>query len=144
MLGRGWASGWDRLARWQGAFYLASGLWPLVHLPSFEAVTGRKRERWLVRTVGALIAVGGAALAAAGARRTVTGELALLGAGSAAALGAIDVWYGGVRRRIAPVYLADAVVEAGLVAAWLALAPPRRVALRGRRRGAADGAEVTA
>jgi hypothetical protein len=105
------------LAFGQGLFFVASGLWPIVHLPSFEKVTGPKPEGWLVKTVGALIAVGGAALAVA-SRRTVTREWALLGAGSALALATVDVWYAGVRRRIAPVYLLDAAVELGLAAAW--------------------------
>ncbi len=69
----------------------------------------------------------GAALIVAGARRAVQPPEAVLGAGSAAALAAVDLWYAGVRRRIAPVYLADAAVELGLVAAWVAaLAAPAR------------------
>ena len=31
----------------QGAFYAVSGLWSIVHLRSFEAVTGPKRDDWL-------------------------------------------------------------------------------------------------
>ncbi len=46
----------------QGAFWLASGAWPLVHYPSFEAVTGPKEDDWLVKTIGGLIAVVGATL----------------------------------------------------------------------------------
>jgi hypothetical protein len=111
-----------RLAVGQGAFFVASGLWPIVHLRSFEAVTGPKPERWLVKTVGALIAVAGAALIVAGARRTVGPEAAVLGAGSAGALALVDLWYAGLRRRIAPVYLADAAVELALVAGWAASA----------------------
>ena len=38
----------------QGVFYLATGLWPIVHLPSFERVTGRKKEKWLVKAMGGL------------------------------------------------------------------------------------------
>jgi hypothetical protein len=44
----------DRVTHMQGAYYLVSGLWPLLHFTSFEAFTGRKRDRWLVRTVGLL------------------------------------------------------------------------------------------
>jgi hypothetical protein len=110
------------LAVGQGAFFVGSGLWPIVHLDSFEAVTGPKLEGWLVKTVGALIAVAGAALLVAGRRPTVGPEAAVLGAGSAAALAAIDLWYAGRRRRIAPVYLADAAVELGIVAGWAAAA----------------------
>jgi hypothetical protein len=46
-----------RLIAFQAAYYLATGLWPLVHLPSFEAVTGPKTDDWLVHMVGLLAAV---------------------------------------------------------------------------------------
>jgi hypothetical protein len=108
------------LARAQGAYFLATGLWPLVHMPSFLRVTGPKRDVWLVRTVGALIAVTGATILSAAQRNRVTGEIAFLAAGTAGALGAVDTIYT-VRGRIPPVYLLDAVAEAGLVALWLGL-----------------------
>src|SRR5947209_19342813 len=57
-----------RLAMAQGAFFALSGMWPIVHLRSFEAVTGPKLEGWLVKTVGGLLTVVGAALFSAGAR----------------------------------------------------------------------------
>lgn len=107
----------NRLALAQGAFYVATGVWPLVHLPSFEAVTGPKPERWLVKTVGGLIAVVGGTVAAAGLRRRVTPEIAATAAGCAAVLALIDIVYVS-KRRIAPVYLLDAVAEGALVAAW--------------------------
>jgi hypothetical protein len=37
-------------------------------MPSFEAVTGPKRERWLVRTVGVLVLAIGGTLTLAAAR----------------------------------------------------------------------------
>lgn len=106
-----------RLAVAQGTYFAATGVWPLVHEASFEAVTGPKRERWLVKAVGVAVAAIGATLALAGARGRVTPELRLLGAASAAGLGAVDAIYAGARR-ISPVYLADAVVEAAIVGAW--------------------------
>ena len=111
------------LALTQGAYFLATGVWPLMHLPSFEAVTGRKTDKWLVRTVGILVAVVGGALVSAGARGRVTPEIAALAAGTAAGLGAIDTVYGG-SGRISRIYLADAAVEGLLVLAWLAAARP--------------------
>ena len=101
----------------QGGFDVVTGLWPIVHLRSFEAVTGPKLEGWLVKTVGALITVIGGTLLAAGLRRRVTPEIRLLGVGSAAAFTLVDVIYT-AKRRIAPVYLLDAVVEVGLIAGW--------------------------
>lgn len=115
------ASAADALAVAQGAFYLATGVWPLLHMRSFEAVTGEKTDDWLVETVGALLTVGGAVMMMAGLRRRVTPEIALLAAGSAAALTAIDVIYT-ARRVIRPVYLLDAAAELGLIAAWAAVA----------------------
>jgi hypothetical protein len=48
------------ILRIQGGCYAATGTLPLVHLRSFEAVTGPKRDHWLVRTVGLMAAVMGA------------------------------------------------------------------------------------
>lgn len=105
------------LALTQGVYFAATGIWPLVHMRSFEQVTGPKVDKWLVRTVGVLVAVIGGALTSAAVRRKITAETAALAIGSAAGLGAIDVFYSG-KGRIPPIYLADAAVEGGLIAAW--------------------------
>jgi hypothetical protein len=34
------------------AQWRVTGVWPIPHLQSFEAVTGPKKERWLVKTMG--------------------------------------------------------------------------------------------
>ncbi|MDQ4075670.1 MAG: hypothetical protein M3220_05400 [Chloroflexota bacterium] len=105
------------LATVQGLYYLVTGIWPLVHLRSFEAVSGPKRDDWLVKTVGVLIAVVGAVLLLAAARRRASFELSLLAAGSAAGLTGIDLVYV-ARGTIPPVYLLDALGEIGLLAGW--------------------------
>jgi len=105
----------------QGTFFVATGAWPLLHMPSFEALTGPKIDRWLVKTVGVLVTVTGAAIASAGVRRRITPETRLLAMASSLGLAAIDVAYAR-RRRISRVYLLDAAAEAGLVAAWLTAA----------------------
>jgi hypothetical protein len=110
------------VAAGQAALYAATGIWPLVHMASFEAVTGPKRERWLVRTVGVLVAGIGATLALAAWRRSFGPEIRLLGGASAAGLAAVDLWYAGVRRRISPIYLADAAAEIALGVAWAVFA----------------------
>src|SRR5215475_2368904 len=46
----------------QGAYLLATGVWPVVHLRSFEWTTGPKLEGWLVKTLGGLIAAIGTTL----------------------------------------------------------------------------------
>ena len=111
------------LALAQGVYFLTTGVWPLVHMPSFLHVTGKKHDLWLVCTVGALIAVVGATVLSAGGRNRVTPEIALLAGGTAAALGAIDFIYTS-RGRIPPVYLLDGIAEAALVTAWLRRAAP--------------------
>ncbi len=108
----------DRLAVAQGLYYTVTGLWPLLSMGTFKAVTGPKQDRWLVRTVAVLVTVVGAATGLAGLRRRRTPEIALMAGGSAAGLGAIDAWYGG-RGRISRLYLLDAAAEAALVGAWL-------------------------
>ena len=109
------------LALAQGLYFGLTGLWPILHLRSFEAVTGPKPEGWLVKTVGGLLVAIGVGLSASSRRRRVARESALIAAASAAALAVVDVWYAGVRRRISPVYLADAPVEAAVVASWIAV-----------------------
>ena len=111
-------SGLRVVALVHGVYYLVTGIWPLIHMPSFELISGPKREHWLVRAAGALIAVIGGVLLLAGWRRQAQPETPLLGIGSAAALGAIDTVYA-VRRVISRVYLGDAVVEACLIAGWI-------------------------
>src|SRR5438876_11959918 len=92
----------------QGLYYLATGVWPLVHMESFLAVTGPKTDLWLVRTVGVLVAVIGAVLLLAGVRRHAGAEIRTLAIGAALGLTAVAVIYvnlGG----IPPVYLLDAI-----------------------------------
>ncbi|HVM24618.1 MAG TPA: hypothetical protein VM253_04405 [Candidatus Limnocylindrales bacterium] len=99
-------------------YYVVSGIWPLVAYRSFEAITGPKREPWLVKMVGLLTVVIGATIATdPGGRTRQTRRLAI---GAAASYAAVDMWYAGVRRRISAVYLLDAVAELGLIAGWLA------------------------
>ncbi len=121
------------LAGAQGFFYVTTGLWPIVHLRSFEAVTGRKRDKWLVKTVGLLITCIGAALLAS-SRSRVSKPLVLLGASTPAALAGIDIVYR-AKRTIPTVYLLDAAVELGLAAAWglCSVRPRRPVSARSRQ-----------
>lgn len=103
----------------QSAFFGIGGLWAIVGRRSFEAISGRKVDYWLVRTVGGLLVVVGAVLANAARRNRVTPEIAWLGIGSSAVLTAIDLVYT-AKRRISPVYLLDAVANTLLIAGWTA------------------------
>jgi 4-amino-4-deoxy-L-arabinose transferase-like glycosyltransferase len=102
----------------QGVYYLASGIWPLVSIRTFERVTGPKADDWLVKTVGALAAVIGAVLVVRSVAREAPPD-PVLGAAAAAAFAAVDVNYV-ARRRISPIYLADAIAELALIAGWAA------------------------
>ena len=104
----------------QGAYYALSGLWPLISYRTFARVTGSKTDVWLVRTVGVLAMVIGAALLTAALQQTGVAAVWTLAMGSATAFAVIDVVYVAARR-IAPVYLLDAGVEI-ILAVLLALA----------------------
>ncbi|MDB5073683.1 MAG: hypothetical protein JWM87_4794 [Candidatus Eremiobacteraeota bacterium] len=101
------------------AYYIVSGVWPLAHMRSFEAVTGPKADKWLVKTVGALALANGVALAFGARRDAIALETIVLAACSATAFAAIDLVYVS-RGTIRPVYLADAAVELALAAAIIA------------------------
>ncbi|HYE05692.1 MAG TPA: hypothetical protein VEL07_09185 [Planctomycetota bacterium] len=109
----------EALAATQAAYFGATGLWPLVHLRSFQAVTGPKHDRWLVLTVGALVCAVAAALALAAVDGVGRSDL-VLAVGAALALLLVDVVFT-ARRVIARIYLGDAAIEAALIGAWLAV-----------------------
>lgn len=122
----------------QGAYYAAAGLWSLVGIRSFEAVTGPKRERWLVKTVGALALATGATLLL-GSKRQGAGAgpaharlLRDLGTSTAAAFAAVDAWYV-AKGRISPVYLGDATAQLALILAWQNASRRERTARHGLR-----------
>ena len=100
----------------QGSYYVATGVAPFVSRRGFERVTGPKREWWLVETVGVLVTAVGAGLLSAAASDRVTPEIELIAAGCALGLASIDLVHV-ARRRIAPTYLADAVVELAVLVA---------------------------
>jgi hypothetical protein len=107
-----------RIGLVQATYYLVTGAAPILAYGLFEALTGPKREPWLVKMVGLLTIAIGAVIASDPAGRTP--QVRRLALFAAAAYGAVDVWYAGIRRRISPVYLLDAAVEAALIGAWLA------------------------
>lgn len=105
----------------QGWVYVTTGLWPVVHLESFEHVTGEKYDDFLVHTVGLLLFVVGAVLVYALRAGRASRELALVAAGTASTLGLIDVVYF-LNGRLPPIYLLDAVAEFVFVLAGIAWA----------------------
>ncbi|MCW2927037.1 MAG: hypothetical protein JWM86_1005 [Thermoleophilia bacterium] len=117
----GYWSGWSgvvtmrRTAEFQAVYYLLTGVWAVLGRRSFEAVSGRKHDYWLVRTLGALTAVIGASIWGQSRR---DGSPALLAGGSAAAFAVSDTVYV-ARGRIPLVYLLDAVPQVCFFVAWI-------------------------
>lgn len=102
-------------AQVQGIINILSGLWPLVNLRSFEAVTGRKQDRWLVKTIGWLFVLSGYVLLRSPDKK----DAARLGMGWAAIIGGADVYYGGIRHRISRIYLLDVPIQMAIITAWV-------------------------
>lgn len=97
----------------QGWFYVLTGVWPLIHMKSFEAVTGPKTDKWLVKTVALMITCSGVIFI-----RFAHEEAALwLAVMNAISLAGIDIYYSS-KKVIRKIYLLDAGVELGFVAAY--------------------------
>lgn len=126
------------VSRWHGLFAVGSGLWPLLHMRSFEAVLGPKVDRWLVRTVAGLLVTNGLAIASAGRDPAALRVAARVAVGTAATLAGIDLVYV-PRGRISRVYLVDAAVELGWIALWAASGPATSEPMR-QGAGAPDAA----
>jgi hypothetical protein len=109
----------------QGAYYVVTGIWPIVHLPSFMYLTGPKHDTWLVKTFGAVVVAIGFALLP----RERSATRRWLSIGSALALSTAEVVFV-ARRQIHPIYLADATLET-----WFALANLGRPASLAGSRG---------
>jgi hypothetical protein len=101
--------------QFQGAYYIGTGLWPLVGRRSFEAVTGPKTDWWLVQMVGLLAASIGTTIAIGASEERPSRAVRTLAALSALSFAGIDVVHA-ARRRISPIYLGDAAVELALAA----------------------------
>jgi len=114
------------IATIQGVYFLATGIWPLVHVESFQAVTGRKTDNWtgseidhwLLNTISVLILSIAVPVLVAAWRNTITPEIIILAIGAALALTGVEFVYV-ARGVIARVYLADAAAEILLILLWL-------------------------
>lgn len=116
----------------QAAYYLAIGLWPIVHPRSFSAVMGKKPAGWLSKAVGASLVnagltLGRAALSDGRSRRApISREVRGLGIRFALTFAGLDFWYAGVRRRMSPVYMVNGVAQLAIAAAWFTAMGMRR------------------
>ncbi len=105
------------VAKAHGWYNIVTGIWPLLSMRTFEQATGPKVDTWLVRTVGALLVSNGVALIAAGRSPDGLKVARLVGQGTAASLGVVDLIYAS-KGRISKIYLLDAAVEAAWVITW--------------------------
>ncbi len=95
----------------QGMYYMITGLWPLLHVGSFEAVTGQKMDKFTLRSTGLMIVIVGAILALASREKRPDPGFTALGVGSAVGLATLEVVNA---QRIRQVYLLEALGEFGL------------------------------
>jgi hypothetical protein len=107
-----------RLLKLQALYYCVTGLSPLVSMRLFEAITGRKRDRWLVQMVGLLATSIALSLWLGALSEDVEPASLALSCGAALAFAGIDITHA-CRRRISPIYLGDAVVELLIVGLML-------------------------
>ena|SRR5690606_8738711 len=92
----------------QGAYFIITGIWPLLGMDSFLAATGPKQDTWLVEMIGLLSASIGLTFVVASLRRQLLPLV--LGYSVALSFLAMDLIYviGGVIRRV---YLLDGAVQ---------------------------------
>lgn len=100
----------------QAAYLMGTGAWPLLHRRSFERVTGRKQEFWLVETVGGLAVSTGLSLALAVARGSKPRETTALALASGVVFALADLR---AARTQSKTYLGDAVLQLAFAPAWL-------------------------
>jgi hypothetical protein len=108
----------QRMSLLQGVYFTVTGLWPLISMDTFLAVTGPKTDLWLVRTVALLITAVGGTLLVAAKQNEANLSITFLGIASAASLGWVDAYYS-LTGVIWPIYLLDAFPEAAIVLGWL-------------------------
>jgi hypothetical protein len=66
----------------QGGYYVATGIWPLLSMRSFERITGPKIDKWLVKTVGLLVTAIGATILLGSKRKLPSPDVRLLATAS--------------------------------------------------------------
>src|SRR5262249_59667198 len=102
----------------QGIYYLIRGLWSVLGYGFHGAASGETVTAYLAHSTGLLVLIIGAALCLAAYRRQGSPEVLLIALGAAAGLTILDIIYV-FNRSISVLYVLDAIIQAGLVAAWV-------------------------
>jgi len=109
------------LALLQGIYFLITGIWPLLHIDSFQKITGPKTDLWLVKTVGALLIPVAVTLYSHRAIQGNHWHAVILGSLTALAFICIDFYYA-LNDVISDIYLADGMVELIFLTGWIYIA----------------------
>lgn len=102
----------------QAIYYIITGIWPLLDIDSFMAVTGPKTDLWLVKMVGLLSLVIGVGLTYNYASLKDKFLGGILGIGGALSFIIIDVTYA-TKDIISNTYLLDGVAQVVFVVGWV-------------------------
>jgi hypothetical protein len=97
----------------QSYYYIFTGLWPVFHMASFEKITGKKTDKWLVKQVGLLAAAIGIALLFA-----KYADKRIIAIPAAAAFMLIDFYYA-LAKTIPKVYMADGLIQIIFLVTWI-------------------------
>ena len=95
----------------QGVYFVVTGIWPVLHIDSFMAVTGEKTDIWLVHMVGLLAVTIGISL-------LFKPKSLLLPICSAISFAAIDLIYV-LKDVISPIYLVDFVLQSVFIIVYI-------------------------
>lgn len=102
----------------QGIYYFLSGIWPVVHINSFMAVTGPKTDLWLVKTLGGIIAVCGIWFFIVAYYKKIGFRVTFLGVALASAFAFSDFYFS-LTNQISIVYMIDGLAQVMLIIGWL-------------------------
>jgi hypothetical protein len=97
----------------QGYYYIFTGLWPVFNMSSFEKITGKKTDKWLVKQVGLLAAAIGISLLFA-----QYPDKRIVAVPAAIAFMLIDFYYALVKR-IPKIYMADGSIQIIFIVSWI-------------------------
>jgi hypothetical protein len=116
------SSGSNKIFRYllitQGVYYLITALWGILDIDSFMAVTGPKKDVWLVKTVSVLIVPIAVCLISFLFFKSDPMSAIILGLTSTAGLAIIDFYYS-IRDVISDVYMVDGAVQVLLFIWWI-------------------------